>query len=102
MVVTWPKGTAVTKRFPRLLEFAHTEQYERELKKLISNSVLREAADETIIWALIRKPNKGISIPRTSIWIYPLVVRGSEYVVFYKWEDLDKVELLSIRIGIIE
>ena len=90
----------MTQRPRKLLEFAAVEQFTSELAALFQDPGLADDAASTIEWALIRRPDEGIAIPREPIWIYPLVIEGQEYVVFYQWEDHDKVELLSIRPGI--
>jgi hypothetical protein len=77
-------------------EVIHSLRFDAELEALETDPRRADQAVHALTWALARHPERGFPVPGTQFSIWPVYLRGVEYVVYYRYTP-SWVELLSLR-----
>lgn len=78
-----------------LREVIQNPRYDEELAQIDADVRATDQATHAAIFALARHPERGFPIAETTYSIWPVYIEGSEYVIYYTFDD-DRVELISI------
>ena len=78
-----------------LRDVVESQRYSFELAQIERDKRLSDDVTEAATFLLARHPEWGARIPATQLWIWPVRIRGVEYVIFYSYDD-NTVVLQSI------
>jgi hypothetical protein len=74
-------------------------RFEEELKQFFSSVRRGDDAVEGSEFALARAPERGVPVPQTTLFVWPIYPQGVEYLIYYRYSD-EEVTLESIRRGL--
>ena len=76
-------------------EVVQSARYDNQLAAIESDARTADQTTHAVAWALARQPERGFGIPGTPWSIWPVYIRGEEYVVYYTFDDY-RVELVAV------